>query len=147
GVSGEAGFTLGGRPVGYRHGLEAWLSFSGLDTGDITITSDAVEVSGLDLPSLSLSALRFQAGTGPQFVSVHLQEGGGLDVSGVSVSARLDRYKPGEANPQHRPFKRIVLSRFHIDRVACDGLAAQFGAGEDGVRVEVPTVVGGAPAS
>ncbi|MET8668168.1 hypothetical protein ABZV87_28010 [Streptomyces tendae] len=147
GVSGEAGFTLGGRPVGYRHGLEAWLSFSGLDTGDITITSDAVEVSGLDLPSLSLSALQFQAGTGPQFVSVHLQEGGGLDVSGVSVSARLDRYKPGEANPQHRPFKQIVLSRFHIDRVACDGLAAQFGAREDGVRVEVPTVVGGAPAS
>ncbi|MFC9053297.1 hypothetical protein [Streptomyces anthocyanicus] len=147
GVSGEAGFTLGGRPVGYRHGLEAWLGFSGLDTGDITITSDAVEVSGLDLPSLSLSALQFQAGTGSQFVSVHLQEGGGLDVSGVSVSARLDRYRPGEANPQHRPFKRIVLSRFHIDRVACDGLAAQFGAGEDGVRVEVPTVVGGAPAS
>ncbi|MFD9452432.1 hypothetical protein ACFWBC_04970 [Streptomyces sp. NPDC059985] len=146
GMSGEGRLTLG-RPVGHRHGLDTWLSFSGLDTGDVTITPEAVEVNGLDLPHLSVTALRFQAGAGPRFLSVEMQEGGGLDVSGVSVAARLDRYLPGEANPQHRPFKRIVLSRFHIDRVACEGLDALYGAGSDGLHVEVPKAEGGAPAS
>lgn len=146
GASGEAGLTLG-RPGGYRHGLDAWFSFSELDTGEVTIAPQAVEIGGLSLPNLSLTSFKLRTGAGPYFLAVDMTEGGGVEVSGVKLAARLERYLPGEANPGRRLFKRAVLSRAHIDRVAFEGLSAQYGAGADAVQVTVPVIRGGAPAT
>ncbi|MBN6545816.1 hypothetical protein, partial [Actinacidiphila bryophytorum] len=146
GVAGEVDLASG-HTAGKGAGLHTWLTFGGLDSGEVTITPQAVEVADLRLPNLTLSAFRLRSGAGSGYVAVDMTDGGGVDVSGVRVAARLERPRPGAAGPGQPVFTRVVLSRARADRIAFEGLDAQFGAGAEPLYVSVPVVPGGAPAT
>ncbi|UWE11804.1 hypothetical protein [Actinacidiphila bryophytorum] len=146
GVAGEVDLASG-HTAGRGSGLHTWLTFGGLDSGEVTITPQAVEVADLRLPNLTLSALRLRSGAGSGYIAVDMTDGGGVDVSGVRVAARLERPRPGAAGPGQPAFTRVVLSRARVDRIAFEGLDAQFGAGAEPLYLSVPVVPGGAPAT
>jgi hypothetical protein len=90
--------------------------FSDLDTGDITITPDAIEVDQLTVPEIKLDKLDITSGTGLHESTVKATPGVG-DVrltGGVEVKVHIDR-KSGEITLKHMLIPQIVAQEIHAD--------------------------------
>src|SRR5262249_51417642 len=108
----------------------------------IDITDDAITIGGkgregLVVPDLSVDQLHVVTVTGAHPFEIGLNEGGAMTVDTLHVSARLERFKPGEKRTSpDQSFKRVVITDFWINKLTSTGLYLNLT--KDGIKVDTP---------
>jgi hypothetical protein len=97
------------------------VAFKGVDTGNLSVSPDALVLEGLRMPLITLDALKVK-NTGSLPFDLVTDPKGSVAVVNLDVAARIERWRPGEAHPATQPFRRIVLERFKIERIDVEGL-------------------------
>ena len=127
---------IGGDVAVDMNGLHGHAILDGLGADTISVTPSAVKVSGLHIDQISLDALNVVNATKPNPFSLYTDPEGTIDILGIDLTARLDRWVAGETHPADQPFKKLVVERFEIQRIQTEGLTLDLP--DAGVRIQLP---------
>jgi Domain of unknown function (DUF4157) len=94
---------------------------SGADTGEVTVTPEAITAQGLTIPNLTLAGLKLNT----EGVRLHMGETSEVEVKNIAVDARIDRVT-----------NQITLSRMHVDEI--DGRGLYLYLPDSGISVSIP---------
>jgi hypothetical protein len=90
----------------------------------------------MHIDEISLDTLKISNAAPPHPFVLQIQEGGTIDVVGIDLAARLERWLPHEQHPADQPFKKTVVDRLEIMRIQSEGLTLELP--DDGVVITVP---------
>ena len=94
---------------------------SGADTGEVTVTPEAITVQGMTIPNLTLAGLKLNT----EGVRLHMGDTSEVDVKNIAVDARIDRAT-----------NQITLTRMHVDEI--DGRGLYLYLPDSGISVSIP---------
>ncbi|MET0414742.1 MAG: hypothetical protein ABW022_01810, partial [Actinoplanes sp.] len=141
---------LGGDVSVEADDLRAHATLNDADTGVLRISPDAIRIGGPGVPGLRIGMLDVDnlavhsAGGEHPFDLRTLGGGGSVYLLGIDAAVTIERWRPREPHPKDKPFRRVVLDRFAIDRIDAEGLELELPA--DNVRITVPLLPGGGSA-